>query len=151
MEMRQIPFGEIAAIQEMVSDEWSPWGPEMLFDQERINKFADATGDHQWIHVDVERAKSLGGTIAHGYLTLSCMFALMSQVFELTGSTMVFNLGGSQRFTDPVPSGSKVHMRARLKSVENKMGGTFLTTEYEIWVVDAEKAAVKGTVNYLYR
>src|ERR1700747_2828793 len=79
--------------------------------QERVNQFADATGDHQWIHVDVERAKDtpFGGTIAHGYLTLSLGPHLNNQGFELKGFTFALNYGLNKvRFPAPVPIPSKV-------------------------------------------
>lgn len=80
--------------------------------QERINQFAEATGDHQWIHVDVDRAKAespFGGPIAHGYLTLSIGPRLMPQVLNVTGFSTVVNYGANKvRFPAPVPAGSKV-------------------------------------------
>src|SRR3954449_1050428 len=80
--------------------------------QERINKFAEATGDHQWIHVDVERAKTEmpgGRTIAHGYLTLSLLPMLMAQIVRYQGISRGINYGSDRvRFTNPVPAGSRV-------------------------------------------
>ena len=99
--------------------------------QERVNTFADATGDHQWIHIDVERAKAespFGGPIAHGYLTLSLLVPLFAEVLVVTDTVMGVNYGLNKvRFPSPVPVGSKVRMTASLKSVEEVAGGLQLT------------------------
>lgn len=95
----------------------------LLVDQERINLFADATGDHQWIHVDVERARremEIGNTIAHGYLTLSLIPMLISQVYTITQKTRGINYGLNRvRFTAMVPAGSRIRLRQHCKSVED--------------------------------
>ena len=94
--------------------------------QEQVNLFADATGDHQWIHVDPERAKSgpFGGAIAHGYLTLSMGPRLMPEILRVEGVTMAVNYGaGKVRFPSPVPVGSKLRLGAELVSVERVGGG----------------------------
>jgi acyl dehydratase len=99
--------------------------------QERVNLFADATGDHQWIHVDVERANRespFGGPIAHGYLTLSLLIPMWSQVLDVTDKTMAVNYGLNKvRFPAPVPVGSKVRLTATLKEAEEIKGGYQLT------------------------
>ena len=99
--------------------------------QERVDTFADATGDHQWIHVDVERAKAespFGGPIAHGYLTLSLLAPLSSQVLVVTDTVMGVNYGLNKvRFPSPVPVGAKVRLTATLKAVEEVAGGLQLT------------------------
>jgi acyl dehydratase len=90
--------------------------------QERVNQFADATGDHQWIHVDPERAKSgpFGGPIAHGYLTLSLGPMLAPQVSTVSGVKMAVNYGcGKVRFPSPVPVGSKLRLGVEVKDVED--------------------------------
>jgi acyl dehydratase len=95
--------------------------------QDHVNKFADATGDHQWIHIDVERAKKespFGGPIAHGYLTLSLLVPLVSQAYTITDVTMGVNYGLNRvRFPAPVPVGSKVRATVTLKDVEQVAGG----------------------------
>src|SRR3954467_8871578 len=95
--------------------------------QERVNTFADATGDHQWIHIDVERAKAespYGGPIAHGYLTLSLMVPLVSQTYTISDSKMGVNYGlNKARFPAPVPVGSKVRAGVTLRDVEEVTGG----------------------------
>jgi acyl dehydratase len=94
--------------------------------QDRIDTFAEATGDHQWIHVDPERAKDgpYGTTIAHGYLTLSLSNLFLPQIVEVTGFSMGINYGtGKIRFPAPVPVGSKVRGGAELTAVEEIDGG----------------------------
>src|SRR5688500_9099897 len=94
--------------------------------QERVNTFADATGDHQWIHVDVERAKEgpFGGPIAHGYLTLSLLIPLWSQILVFEELGMAVNYGLNKvRFPAPVPAGSRVRGTATLADAEEVAGG----------------------------
>jgi len=99
--------------------------------QDRVNTFADATDDRQWIHVDVERAKRespFGGPIAHGYLTLSLLIPMWSQVLTVTDATMGVNYGLNRvRFPSPVPVGGKIRLRATLTDVEEIKGGLQLT------------------------
>lgn len=97
----------------------SPW---LTLDQDRIQAFADATGDHQWIHLDAERAareSPWGTTVAHGLLTLSLLPYLNQQVFRVEGAKAIINYGLDRvRFTAPVPSGSRIRSRVSLHSVE---------------------------------
>jgi acyl dehydratase len=112
--------------------------------QERVNQFADATGDHQWIHVDPERAKDgpFGGTIAHGYLTLSLMPALLPQVVSVTGFSLAVNYGLNKvRFPSPVPVGSKLRLSAELAAVEDVNGGVQSTYRVTFEVEGQEKPA----------
>ena len=99
---------------------YSPW---MEISQERVNQFADATGDHQWIHIDVERAKKespFGGPIAHGYLTLSLAPVLLPQVVINTGFTMGVNYGCNKvRFMSPVPVGANLRLGVKLLAVDD--------------------------------
>lgn len=99
--------------------------------QERVNTFADATGDHQWIHVDVEAARQhspFGGPIAHGFLTLSLLVPMWSQVLTVSDVTMGVNYGLNRvRFPAPVPVGSKVRLTATLADVAEVPGGLQLT------------------------
>lgn len=100
--------------------------------QEAIDEFADVTGDHQWIHVDPERAKEtpFGGTIAHGYYTLSLAPRFTYDMYTFEGFAFALNYGLNRvRFPSPLPVGSKVRMRARLASVEEIPGGAQITTE----------------------
>src|SRR5689334_5884656 len=110
--------------------------------QEEINQFADATGDHQWIHVDVERAKSgpFGGPIAHGYLTLSLGPNLYPQIVRIDGFSMGVNYGANKvRFPSPVPVGSKVRLGVRLLQVEEIAGGVQNTMEFTFECEGASK------------
>jgi acyl dehydratase len=103
--------------------------------QDQINKFADATGDHQWIHVDVERAKEgpFGGPIAHGYLTLSLIPTLGGGGLPISGAKMGVNYGLDRvRFPAPVPAGSRV--RARRKLVDVTEGEGFVQLKVEVTV-----------------
>src|SRR3954466_11381957 len=111
--------------------------------QDRVNTFADATDDHQWIHVDVERAKAespFGGPIGHGYLTLSLLIPMWSQVLTVTDTTMAVNYGLNKvRFPAPVPVGSKVRLTATLAKVEEIRGGYQLTVSAVIEREGGEK------------
>jgi acyl dehydratase len=107
-------------------------------DQKRISAFADATGDHQWIHVDPERSATetpFGTTIAHGFLTLSLISALMRNVVSIGGVRMTINYGLNRvRFVSPVPSGSRIRARVALASVEDVHDGVQAT-----WRVTVER------------
>lgn len=105
----------------------------MEITQDRVNRFADATGDHQWIHVDVERAKSgpFGGPIAHGYLTLSLGPALYPTVVRIDGFSMGVNYGANKvRFPSPVPVGARLRLGVKLLAVEEIAGGVQSTMEF---------------------
>ena len=100
--------------------------------QDEINRFAEVTGDDQWIHVDVERAKQtpFGGTIAHGYYTLSLAPMFNEQIFGLRGFAFAVNYGLNKvRFPAPLPVGDRVRMRAKLKGLEDVPGGAQMTVE----------------------
>ena len=110
--------------------------------QERVNQFAEATGDHQWIHVDVERAKSgpFGGPIAHGYLTLSLGPMLYPPVVRIEGFTMGVNYGANKvRFPSPVPVGSKIRLGVKLLEVEDIAKGVQMTMEFTFECQGASK------------
>jgi acyl dehydratase len=101
-------------------------------DQSRIDRFADATGDHQWIHVDPQRAAAgpFGTTVAHGFLTLSLLPEMAASAFQITGSRMGVNYGLNRvRFPSPVPSGSKLRGHFKLLSFEPIDGGAQLVME----------------------
>ena len=112
--------------------------------QEQINKFADATGDHQWIHLDTERAKKglFGTTIAHGFLTLSLVSALLRSAINPTGLRMAINYGSNRvRFVSPVPAGSRVRGRFTLANVEETGGAIQATWSATIEREGGEKPA----------
>jgi acyl dehydratase len=123
----------------------------VTIDQERIDLFADATGDHQWIHVDRERAASgpFSGTIAHGYLSLALIPGLLDQVLEVPDAKMGINYGIEKiRFTSPVPSGSQVRLKARMLGGERRGEGVLYRLGVEIEIKDAEKPALVGELVY---
>jgi len=124
----------------------------VTLDQDRINLFADATDDHQWIHVDPEAAAQgpFGGTIAHGYLSLSLLPGLMSDILKVEGARMGINYGMDRvRFTAPVPVGSQVRLKAKLLSAERRGEGVLYKLGVEVEIKDAEKPALVGEVLYL--
>ena len=124
----------------------------VTLDQRRINLFADATGDHQWIHVDPEMAAQgpFGGTIAHGYLSLSLLPGLLSEVLTVEGARMGINYGIDRvRFTAPVPVDSEVRLKAKLLSAERRGEGVLYKLGVEVEIEDAEKPALIGEVLYL--
>jgi acyl dehydratase len=121
--------------------------------QEQVNLFADATGDHQWIHVDPERAKSgpYGGPIAHGYLTLSLIPVLLGQVLAVRGITMGVNYGANKvRLPAPVPVGSELRLGITLASVEEVQGGVQVTIDAVLEVKDAPKPSCVAQVVYRF-
>ncbi len=121
--------------------------------QEQVNLFADATGDHQWIHVDPERAKSgpFGGPIAHGYLTLSLGPQLMPQILSVHGISMAVNYGaGKIRFPSPVPVGSKLRLGAELVSVDDVTGGAQVTMLFTFEVEGAPKPSCVAEIIFRY-
>ena len=115
-------------------------------DQDMINRFADATGDHQWIHVNVERAKTEmpgGKTIAHGFLTLSLLPRLSQSVYRITHTSRGINYGSNKvRFTAPVPSGSRVRLLQTLKAVNDIEGGVRMTFESTIELEGSARPAL---------
>jgi acyl dehydratase len=121
--------------------------------QEQVNTFAEATGDHQWIHIDVERAKAgpFGGPIAHGYLTLSLAPVLLAQVLRLEGVAMGVNYGANKvRFPAPVPVGSNVRIGAKLLGVEDVSGGKQVTIEATFEVEGATKPSCVAELLFRY-
>lgn len=112
--------------------------------QERVNTFADATGDHQWIHVDPERAKDgpFGACIAHGYLTLSLVNMFLPQIVEVRGIQMAVNYGTDKvRFPAPVPVGSRVRGGGELLTVEDVKGGVQATIRVTVEIEGKDRPA----------
>ncbi|MDX2543306.1 MaoC family dehydratase [Streptomyces sp. WI04-05B] len=122
--------------------------------QERINTFADATGDHQWIHVDPEKAAAgpFGAPIAHGYLTLSLFIPLFTELLDVQGVTTKVNYGLNKvRFPSPVKVGSKIRLVGRLAEVEEVPGGVQITVDGTIEIEGAPKpAAVLQSLSRFY-
>jgi len=127
-----------AAGHEVGTSDW------VAIDQRRVNQFADATGDHQWIHVDVERARSgpFGGTIAHGYLTLSLIPWLGSQVFTLQTPGAKLNYGiNKARFPHPLLVGKRIRSHVEIEDVTQIPSGLQLTVKHTIEIEDEPKPA----------
>lgn len=125
----------------------------MTITQERVNQFAEATGDHQWIHVDVERAKSgpFGAPIAHGYLTLSLGPVLLPEIFTVGGISMGVNYGANKiRFMSPVQVGSKLRAGAKLVQVDDVAGGAQVTMEVTFEVEGAAKPSCVAEIIFRY-
>lgn len=122
--------------------------------QERINQFADATNDHQWIHVDTERAareSQYGGTIVHGYLTLSMLPYLWNQIVEVNNLKMMVNYGmDKMKFGQAVPSGGSIRLKADLAAIENLRGTTKAQIKFVIEIKDSPKKALTGVATFLY-
>ena len=150
--MRTVSFEELPSLvgQEIGVSEWQ------TIDQDRINTFADATGDHQWIHVDVERAKKEmpgGKTIAHGYLTLSLIPMMGAGIMRVTGVSRGINYGSNKvRFTNMVPVGSRVRGRQKLVAAEPRPGGIQLTSEFTIEIEGQDRpACVAETIGLVFK
>jgi acyl dehydratase len=120
-------------------------GEWYTIEQGQIDTFADATDDHQWIHVDAEKAKDgpFGTTIAHGFLTLSLLPALVKDVYRVDGVKMGINYGLNKvRFTSPLPVGSKVRGNVELVDVADVTGGVQLTTKITVEIEGSERPAL---------
>jgi acyl dehydratase len=134
----------------------SSYGPTdwLTIDQSRIDGFADATGDHQWIHVDAARAAAgpFGGTIAHGYLTLSLVNLFLPQLVAVPGAKMGVNYGCEKvRFPAAVRSGSRLRGRATIVACDDVPGGVQLTIRITVEIEGADKpACVADTLSRFY-
>jgi len=126
----------------------------LLMTQERIDQFADATGDHQWIHVDPDRAKSgpFGACIAHGYLTLSLVNLFLPQIVEVRGVRMGVNYGCEKvRFPAPVRVGARIRGAGELVKVEEVAGGVQATIRITVEIEGSDKpACVADTISRFY-
>jgi acyl dehydratase len=156
--MEEIRFDDIAALQKQVSEEFGEFGEPVEVTQEMIDRFAEVTGDHQWIHVDVERARKespFKTTIAHGFLTLSLLPMLNAKSrtpFRIVGFGNAVNYGSDKlRFLAPVPAGAKVHARNRLVSAEAGKKGTRVEQEIAIHVVGQDRPALLYSMIVLYQ
>lgn len=143
-------YDEFAALEgkELGVSDW------LQIDQERINLFADATLDHQWIHVDTDRAKKESpyqSTIAHGYLTLSLLPYLWSQVIEVNNIKMLVNYGmDKMRFGQAVVTGSRVRMVTKLHAISNLRGICKTEINFKIEIEGQRKPALEGIATFLY-
>ena len=149
MAARDVAYSDLQSLvgQEIGVSDW------FTVSQDKVNMFAEATGDHQWIHIDVERAtREIGGPIAHGYLTLSLIPMLGAEIMSVSGVTRGINYGCNKvRFTNMVRVGKKVRMRQKLVNVEAKSGGLQLTNECTIEIEGEDRpACVAETLSVLY-
>jgi len=153
---KQVPFDDGAALASLVTGEFGGWSNELTVDQALVNRFADLSGDDYWLHTDPERAERespYGTTIAHGALVQVLQSRLSIPLdFELTGYATMVNYGSDRlRFPAPVPVGSRVHARARVKDAEPTRKGTQLTLEVHTHVVGEERPSVINDLVILYR
>lgn len=147
--MRTVMFAELPGLvgQEIGVSDW------VVIDQDRINRFAETTGDHQWIHVDVARAtREIGSPIAHGYLTLALIPMLSAQILAVEGVVRGINYGANKvRFTNMTPAGARVRLRQKLLSVEAKSGGLQLVNECTIEIEGKDRpACVAETISLIF-
>jgi len=152
---RRIDVNDEAAMQALVSDEFSQWSNPVLVDQALIDAFAGLSGDDYWIHTDPARARKegpFGGTIAHGSLVQVLVSRMrIPQDYEIVGFTNMVNYGSDRlRFPSPVPAGSLVQARSRIKAVERIARGTRLCMELNVHVVGQERPSVINDLVILY-
>ncbi|MEE1288391.1 MAG: MaoC family dehydratase [Bacteroidaceae bacterium] len=133
---------------ELGASEW------VQISQDRINQFADATDDHQWIHVDVEKCKAespFGQTIAHGYLTLSMIPLMWNQIIEVNNLERMMNYGmKDMRFGQPVLSGQSIRMKVSLDEIQNLRGAIKTNVKFVIEIQETGKKAVEGIATFIY-
>lgn len=154
--MQQVHFDDLPGLRARITDEYGPWSTPVTISQEMIDVFAHMTGDKQWIHVDVDRARAespLGSTIAHGFLTLGMATIIKNTAdFSVVGHGNALNYGiDNLRFVTPVPAGTAIHGHTRIAAVEEKNGGTLLTVAVAIHAVGNEKPALVFHWKLLYR
>ncbi len=141
-----VSIKDVDGLKGLITDEWSDWGDQLEVTQEMINTFADVTHDHQWIHVDLEKANAgpFGGPIAHGFLTLSLVsYFSMQGMPPIDGVLGALNYGGDRlRFLNPVPAGSMVHAHSRLMDVTEKSSGILMKREIGVHVVGDDTPAL---------
>lgn len=134
--------------QELGTSDW------LEVDQDRVNMFADATLDHQWIHVDIERAKAESpykGTIVHGYLTLSLLPYFWEQIIKVNNLKMLVNYGmDKMRFGQAVPVGSRLRMVTKLHEIANLRGICKASIAFKIEIEGQRKPALEGIATFLY-
>ena len=142
----RVSVKDIEGLRGLVTSEWGAWTGPVAVTQEMINAFADITKDHQWMHVDVERAKAgpFGAPVAHGFLTLSLVSHFtMEMGLDVDGLLGVVNYGADKlRFLNPVPAGSQVHARGRIVDVTEKSSGVLVKREIAVHVVGDETPAL---------
>ena len=151
----QVDLNDGPALQALVSEQYSDWSNVVVVDQALIDAFAQLSGDDYWIHTDPQRARlqsPFGGTIAHGALVQVLQSRMkLALGFEISGFSTQINYGSDRlRFPAPVPAGSRIHSRARVKKVEILARGTQLTLELNIHVVGQDRPSVINDLVILY-
>ncbi len=133
---------------ELGASEW------IQINQDRINLFADATDDHQWIHVDEEKCKAespFGQTIAHGYLTVSMIPLMWNQIIEVNNLERMMNYGMEKaRFGQPVLSGQSIRMKVSLDTIQNLRGAIKTNVKFAIEIKETGKKAMDGIATFIY-
>jgi acyl dehydratase len=147
--MRELELTELPGLvgQEIGVSDW------LEVTQDRVNRFADATGDHQWIHIDVERAtKELGAPIAHGFLIVSLIPVLSKNIVNYKGVSRGINYGSNKvRFTNVVPVGSRIRMRVKLLSADQRAGAYQLINQCTIEIEGQDRpACVAENISLIY-
>ena len=144
--VREIAYDDIEALEAEVTEDFGEWGESFEVTQSLIDDYADLTGDHQWIHVDLDRARTgpFGTTIAHGLLVLSLGPRVRSpSPYRVVGHGSLLNYGSDGlRFLAPVPSGASIHSRSRLADVRQHPKGTRVTSEIAMHVVGNDRPSM---------
>lgn len=155
MTQQSVQFDELERLQSFVGNEFGSWGEKLEVTQDMIWQFADLSGDHQWIHVDPERARTegpFGAPVAHGMLVMSILPRIMPQnPWRITGHGAALNYGSDGlRFMAPVLAGMTVHARTRLAAAVRHAKGSLVTTETAVHVVDQARPALLYRAQLLY-
>lgn len=152
--MAEIRFDDFAALAQWCERDFGPWGPQVIVTQAMIDAFAELTGDTRWIHVDVERARRdspFGGTVAHGFLTLSLLPALDPGDLQIAGYSSLANYGAKGlRFLGPVRADSRLHAHSRLFAAEPHAKGSLLTFLLAVHIVGDERPVLTYEAQVLY-
>lgn len=152
--MPQVRFDDFPALQQLLGQDFGPWGQELTVTQAMIDCFADLTGDRRWIHIDQERARRdspFGGTVAHGFLTLSLLPALDPGDLDIVGYSSIANYGAkSLRFLGPVRADTRLHAHVKLSAAEPHAKGSLLTFAMNIHIVGEERPVLTYEAQVLY-
>lgn len=154
--IRDIAFDDLTALAQLAEEGFGAWSEPLTLTQAMIDEFATLSGDHQWIHVDVERARRespFGATIAHGFLLLSLLSRFQPRnSWRITGYSLAVNYGAKGlRFLAPVPAGAAIHERLRIAGAEAHAKGTLVTMEMAVHRVGFEKPALLYAALILYQ
>jgi acyl dehydratase len=152
----EIRFDDLDALAAAATEEYGAWGPALEVTQQLIQDFAELSGDHQWIHVDVERAlreSPFGGPIAHGFLTLAVLPRVRPpETVKIVGYRNAVNYGIERlRFLAPVPAGARIHARSKLVGAEAHKRGTLVRSDISAQCVDAERPSLLYQSLILYQ